>query len=97
MKNKANKVKVWIARDKSGSLYAYTERPHKCTNYWGDSPLFILDRYRFPSVKWEDDEPTKAYITLVEPENKSKLSNRTFKKRLTSFLSNFMKLRSTKH
>ena len=105
MKDKANKVKVWIARDKNGSLYAYTERPHKCTNFCTNfwfSPFSFnlckdLKSKKFPSVKWEDDEPTEAYIILAEPENKSKVSNRTFKKRLTSFLSNFMKLRPIKH
>ena len=98
MKNKANKVKVWIARDENGKLFAFSDIPNKTTNYWGTENFYLeLDRTKFPSVKWEDDEPTEAYIILAEPENKSKLSNRTFKKRLTSFLSNFIKLRSTKH
>ena len=98
MKDKANKVKVWIARDENGKLFAFSDIPNKTTNYWGTENFYLgLDRTKFPSVKWEDDEPTKAYIILAEPENKSKVSKRTFKKRLTSFLSNFMKLRSTKH
>ena len=67
-----NKVKVQIARDKNGSLYAYAERPVKSANYWGDSPLFILNGSRFPSVKWEDDKPSEAYITLTEPQEQPK-------------------------
>lgn len=30
--------------------------------------LFFLDKSRFPEVKWEDDKPTEAYITLAEPQ-----------------------------
>ena len=64
-----NKVKVWIARDKDGKLFAYSERPKKNVIYrWVDMGLnsFELDCTKFPSVKWEDDEPTEAYITLAE-------------------------------
>lgn len=66
-----NKLKVWLARDKDGELYAYSKRPNKLINYWWfgiglDS--FKLDCTKFPSVKWEDDEPTEAYITLAEPQ-----------------------------
>ena len=66
-----NKVKVWIARDKDGKLFAYSERPNKNVIYrWVDMGLnsFELDCTKFPSVKWEDDEPTEAYITLAEPQ-----------------------------
>ena len=64
-----NKVKVWIARVKDGKLFAYSERPKKNVIYrWVDMGLnsFELDCTKFPSVKWEDDEPTEAYITLAE-------------------------------
>lgn len=64
-----NKVKVWIGRDKDGKLFAYSERPNKNVTYrWVDMGLnsFELDCTKFPSVKWEDDEPTEAYITLAE-------------------------------
>ena len=33
---------------------------------------FELDCTKFPSVKWEDDEPTEAYITLAEPQEQPK-------------------------
>ena len=70
-----NKVKVWIARDKDGKLYAYSVRPNKMVTYrWVDMGLnsFELDCTKFPSVKWEDDEPTEAYITLAEPQEQPK-------------------------
>ena len=61
-----NKVKVWLARDKSGSIFAFSERPNKNQVYWAFAPSMQLDNSIFPSVKWEDDEPTEAYITLAE-------------------------------
>ena len=67
-----NKVKVWLARDKDGNLYAYSERPNKMVTYrWVDRGFnsFELDCTKFPTVKWEDDEPTEAYITLAEPQD----------------------------
>ena len=68
-----NKLKVWLARDKDGSLYAFSNPPIKCTDHhWGFSTCFSLDKSIFPSVKWEDDEPTEAYITLAEPQEQPK-------------------------
>ena len=65
-----NKLKVWLARDKDGSLYAYAiNRPIKFLNCWFSSFSGYLGKSKkFPSVKWEDDEPTEAYITLAEPQ-----------------------------
>ena len=67
-----NKVKVWIARDRSGSIFAFSERPNKYKCYWAFAPSMQLDNSIFPSVKWEDDEPTEAYITLAEPQEQPK-------------------------
>lgn len=64
-----SKVKFWLARDKSGELFLSSERPNKMENYWGSevyTEILRLDSSLFPSVKWEDDEPTEAYITLAE-------------------------------
>ena len=66
-----DKVKVWLARDKSGSIFAFSERPNKYKCYWAFAPSMQLDNSIFPSVKWEDDEPTEAYITLAEPQEQS--------------------------
>ena len=69
-----NKLKVWLARDKDGSLYAYAiNRPIKFLNCWFSSFSGYLGKSKkFPSVKWEDDEPTEAYITLAEPQEQPK-------------------------
>ena len=66
-----NKVKVWLARDKDGELYVYPNIPLKDEYIWTQAPDInsMLLRYgKFPSVKWEDAEPTEAYITLAEPQ-----------------------------
>ena len=66
-----NKVKVWIARCRNGSIFAFSERPNKYECYWAFAPSMQLDNSLFPSIKWEDDEPTEAYITLAEPQEQS--------------------------
>ena len=73
-----NKLKVWIARNEDGTLYVYLTRPRKSKLLWmthSDNDYSIrLDRYIFPSVKWEDKEPTEAYITLAnEPQQKKEI------------------------
>lgn len=80
-----NKVKVWIARDKDGKLFAYSEKPNKNVTYrWVDMGLnsFELDCTKFPSVKWKDDEPTEAYITLAEPQEQPKQEQPTPKQEI---------------
>lgn len=64
-----NKLKVWIARDEDGGLFAFSNIPLKKRNIWSPSTginIMQLKSDKFPSIKWEDDEPTEAYITLAE-------------------------------
>lgn len=59
-------IRLWIARDENYDLYAYTDKPLKCSSYWNVlDTTFKLPTEAFPSVKWEDDEPTRAYLRLV--------------------------------
>ena len=67
-----NKVKVWLARDKDRELFVYSDIPIRCKNHWGYPTCFYIDKSMFPSIKWEDDEPTEAYITLAEPQEQPK-------------------------
>ena len=69
-----NKLKVWLARDKDGELFVFSDIPKRIINYWGTASFdnLELDCTKFPSVKWEDDEPTEAYITLAEPQEQLK-------------------------
>lgn len=69
-----NKVKVWIARDKDGKLFVHFLIPDKKEDRWVLDWDFLsveIDSSLFPSVKWEDDEPTEDYITLAEPQEQS--------------------------
>lgn len=80
-----NKVKVWLARDKDGKLYAHSKRPNKMKIYWENevyAEIFRLNSSLFPSVKWEDDEPTEAYITLAEPQEQPKQERPTPKQEI---------------
>lgn len=69
-----NKVKVWLARDMNGSLYLSQIKPKKEKFDWViENPEYAnsyvkIDANNFHSIKWEDDEPTEAYITLAEPQ-----------------------------
>ena len=70
-----NKLKVWLARDKSGGLWLCQSIPLRDEDggiLFCDKPITQLDSSSFPSVKWEDDEPTEAYITLAEPQEQPK-------------------------
>ena len=65
-----NKVRFWLARDEKGSLWAYSGVPFKDDDgmWFSDKPQYEINSSKFPSIKWEDDEPTEAYITLAEPQ-----------------------------
>lgn len=68
-----NAVKVWITRDKDGSLWVHPNIPFRENDVWFcDEPIIQLDSSLFPSVKWEDDKPTEAYISLAEPQEQPK-------------------------
>lgn len=77
-----NKLKVWIARDEDGKLYIYFIHPVKRKMEWRLLDFHNedgvgakrIDSDPFPSVKWEDKEPTEAYITLTlaEPQEQTK-------------------------
>lgn len=53
---------VWIARDESGVLYIYHDKPKKNSFAWavgfGSRCLSLFD-HLFKMVKWEDEEPWK--------------------------------------
>lgn len=62
-------MKVWLARDKFGSLYAYSAEPERrnCTfqandiiNQW---VCFKMPDRLFPEVTWENS-PKVAYINI---------------------------------
>lgn len=63
-----NQVTMWVVRDKDGRLYMYDAKPAKFSKIWADMNLgtrycSLLPDF-FPSVKWEDAEPTEVVLTL---------------------------------
>ena len=58
---------MWIARDKSISLYLFEDKPYKNTDYneWlSNGESYSLDSSLFPEVQWDDEEPTEIEITI---------------------------------
>lgn len=77
IKTMESKVKVWIARDKDGFVGGHKLKPDKMDGEWQDAGLQLLDvenwfNFDTTNIKWEDDEPTEAYITLAEPQEQPK-------------------------
>lgn len=79
MKEKPKKsVRMWIARDKNDCLFLYKSKPIKNLELnslqWETAYLdaLILDPDLFPSVKWEDNEPTKVIIRSAQYDYKKK-------------------------
>lgn len=56
----------YLARDNSGALYLYYEKPIKTDYVWivenGDCSL--LKEELFPEVKWEDNSPTEVTLEI---------------------------------
>ena len=69
-----NKLKVWIARDEDGKLCICFNHPliKGVSSWWIPKSAIRIDSDLFPSVKWEDEGPTEAYITLAEPQKQPK-------------------------
>lgn len=56
-----NKYKLWVARDLSGMLFAYFNKPIRYTVYtvwkeWDSNKVSLcIDDSFFPELKWEDE------------------------------------------
>lgn len=61
---------MWIARDKDGELYLFSEKPSKREELWGMSRRTIiviqLPSELFPEVKWEDEEPRELVLKPIK-------------------------------
>ena len=60
----------WIARDKTGGLYLYYQKPSKDGESWNDdanSAGYIgIFPHLFQSIKWEDEEPVEIAKVIGE-------------------------------
>lgn len=57
-------IDCYIARDESGDLYAYINKPKKLSLGWSSTVFGDIPIDLFPQVKWEDEEPTPVEITI---------------------------------
>jgi len=60
-------ITAWIARDKNGSLWLYSDEPWKGALGWKvDCGVWIesLDSSEFPEVKWEDENATEVELEI---------------------------------
>lgn len=59
-------MKLWIARNKSGTLVLWFNKPVRQGEGWyNNDGFFILDSVQFPEVTWENS-PKKVKFELVE-------------------------------
>lgn len=56
----------WVARDKDGDIYVYSDKPDKERIEWLSSNFINIERHSFPKIKWEDEEPTKVKLIIEE-------------------------------
>ena len=61
----------YIARNESGELRAYTDKPRKELNFWfngkhGISHVQTLDPDWFEELTWQDDKPVKLKSVIDE-------------------------------
>lgn len=67
MNNKNYFYETWIARDKSGVIYSYVDKPNKGVDghpdeWWSiDSTGFPQEYFR-GEIEWSDTEPTKGEV-----------------------------------
>lgn len=60
---------MWIARDKNGSLWLSVNKPTKDSVQWvGGGMIFLVDPNAFPEIRWEDKEPRKVILKLINEE-----------------------------
>lgn len=52
-----NEYKLWVARDKSGFLFAYKDKPTRCDNQkeWFGHFLSLVKNSYFQNLTWEDE------------------------------------------
>lgn len=69
-------IRAWVTREKNGALFLFCEKPKKRKSYWINLNTFnslVLPKEAFPNIKWEDNEPTRVYIRIVQYDNQKKL------------------------
>ena len=68
-------LEAWVARDDDGSLYMYTAKPKKTSNFWHAPKVGYvkLDDSFFSEVQWSDGEPKEIRLSIRDNMEKSKI------------------------
>lgn len=65
---------MWLARDKDGELYLFSEKPSKREEFWlmsrGTITVIQLPSELFSEVKWEDEEPRELVLKPINDKSK---------------------------
>ena len=58
-------IKIWVARDKCGELYAYLREPERGECAWVSAGCgyILIHNNLFPNLRWEDN-PIEAEMTI---------------------------------
>lgn len=53
----------WVARDRNGKIFLYTNKPAKSLDFWAETDgdfidISVFSDAKFSVIKWEDAEPT---------------------------------------
>lgn len=70
---------MYVARDKDGTLWLYSEKPHREENYgvWYSDRVNIMEinSEEFPQLKWED-EPIEVKLIISHETNNNTHRNK---------------------
>ena len=70
-------LKSWVARDYDGSLYMYTAKPEKKSDFWHAQGVgyMKLDDSLFPELQFSDEEPKEIKLSMKDNMEKSKIKS----------------------
>ena len=70
-------LEAWVARDYDGSLYMYTGKPEKMSDFWHAPGVgyMKLDDSLFTEVQWSDEEPKEIKLSIKDNMEKSKIKS----------------------
>lgn len=70
-------IEAWVARDYDGSLYMYTAKPEKKSDFWNapEAGYMKLDDSLFPELQWSDEEPKGIRLSIRNNMEKSKIKS----------------------
>ncbi len=66
MRKPKKSAKLWIARNRNGTLYLFRNKPIKQSIFWCSKAAgtMKINSELFPDVKWEDEEPTQVTLRI---------------------------------